>query len=97
MYCVPTSTRLTTPPGKGRGSQHGSQTLDACHNPLGEEIYAGDRTQRGPRRDRMRPRGFGGGPAGFDPTELDFAAPARGLATTNYSNVARRRIHMYGR
>ena len=63
MYCVPTSTRLTTPPGKGRGSQHGSQTLDACHNPLGEEIYAGDRTQRGPRRDRMRPRGFGGGPA----------------------------------
>lgn len=34
-------------------------TLD----PLGEEIYAGDRTQRGPRRDRMRPRGFGGGPA----------------------------------
>ena len=75
MYCVPTSTRLTTPWLGARGSQ--PLTPSMAPRPLsltlvtpaiGEEIYAGDRTQRGPRRDRMRPRGFGGGPAGFDPT-----------------------------
>ena len=83
MYCVPTSARLTTP---WQGAPR-PLTLDPPmrrRSTLATAQQRGPLAGRGETGSRMRPRGFGGGPAVRPDrlSKLDFATPARGLATT---------------